>query len=73
MSLRYNFAFKNSDLQRWEPKKIKEKKSISLKQKFTDVEKFIKNNPLIIYPQVALISTVLIIQILKEKVCLRTV
>ena len=64
MSLKYNFAFKNSDLQRWEPNKIKEKKSYPLKQRLSDIRKFIQNNPLLIYPHFTLVATVLIIQIL---------
>ncbi len=65
MPLKYNFAFRNSGLQRWEPKKAdKVKKSLSLNQKAALINKYIKDNPLIFYPQYALIALFIIINAL---------
>ena len=65
MPLKYNFAFKYKDLQRWEPRRnIERKESISFKAKIELLKKYIKDNPLLFYPQFATIFLVIIIQIL---------
>ena len=65
MPLKYNFAFKNSELQRWEPRKSKERqKIITFKEKIEILKQYIKKNPLLFYPQFATIFLVIIIQIL---------
>ena len=57
MSLKYNFAFKSSDLKKWEPKNKKnEIQIISNKQKLTNLIEFFKKNPIIIYPHLALFT-----------------
>ena len=65
MSLKYNFAFKDSQLQRWEPRGSQErKKPTSFKEKIELIKKYIKDNPLLFYPQFAIIFLLIIIQIL---------
>ena len=65
MPLKYNFAFKYKDLQRWEPRRnIERKESISFKAKIELLKKYIKDNPLLFYPQFATIFLVILIQIL---------
>ena len=65
MSLKYNFALKNNELQRWEPRgNIKRKKTTSFKEKIELLKKYIKDNPLLFYPQFATIFLVILIQIL---------
>ena len=65
MPLKYNFAFKYKELQRWEPKRnIERKETTSFKEKIELLKKYIKDNPLLFYPQFATIFLVIIIQIL---------
>ncbi|ABB50251.1 hypothetical protein PMT9312_1192 [Prochlorococcus marinus str. MIT 9312] len=65
MPLKYNFALKNNELQRWEPRgNIERKKTTSFKEKIELLKKYIKNNPLLFYPQFATIFLVILIQIL---------
>ena len=65
MSLKYNFAFKDSQLQRWEPRGSQQrKKPTSFKEKIELIKKYIKDNPLLFYPQFAIIFLLIIIQIL---------
>ena len=65
MPLKYNFAFKYKELQRWEPKmNIERKETTSFKEKIELLKKYIKDNPLLFYPQFATIFLVIIIQIL---------
>ena len=65
MPLKYNFAFKYKDLQRWEPRRnIKRRETTSFKENIELLKKFIKDNPLLFYPQFATIILVIIIQIL---------
>ena len=65
MSLKYNFAFKDSELQKWVPRSAKEKeKTLSLKEKIEFIKKYIKDNPLLFYPQLSTIFLVIIIQVL---------
>ena len=64
MSLKYNFAFKSSDLKKWEPKNRKnEIKIISNRQKLTYLIEFFKKNPIIIYPHLALFAISFFIQL----------
>ena len=64
MSLKYNFAFKSSDLKKWEPKNKKnEIQIISNKQKLTNLIEFFKKNPIIIYPHLALFPIAFFIQL----------
>ena len=65
MPLKYNFAFKYKELQRWEPRRnIERKETTSFKEKIALLKKYIKDNPLLFYPQFATIFLVIIIQIL---------
>ncbi len=65
MPLKYNFAFKYKDLQRWEPRRdIERRETTSFKEKIEILKKYIKDNPLLFYPQFATIFLVIIIQIL---------
>ena len=65
MPLKYNFALKYTELQKWEPRKNKEgKKSLSLEQKVVSIKKFINDNPLLFYPHFTTIAVVIIIQLL---------
>ena len=65
MSLKYNFAFKDSELKKWVPKSAKEKeKTLTLKEKFELLKKYIKDNPLLFYPQFSTIFLVIIIQLI---------
>ena len=64
MSLKYNFAFKSSDLKKWKPKNRKnEIKIISNRQKLTYLIEFFKKNPIIIYPHLALFAISFFIQL----------
>ena len=65
MPLKYNFAFKYKELQRWEPRRnIERKETTSFKEKIELLKKYIKDNPLLFYPQFATIFLVILIQIL---------
>ena len=65
MSLKYNFAFKDSELQKWVPRGTKAaKKTLSIKEKIELLKRYIKDNPLLFYPQISTIILVIIIQIL---------
>jgi len=65
MSLKYNFARNNKELQLWEPRRnIKSKETTSFKEKIGLLKKYIKNNPLLFYPHFATIFLVILIQIL---------
>tara|TARA_B100000242_G_scaffold168488_1_gene120482 strand:- start:341 stop:1042 length:702 start_codon:yes stop_codon:yes gene_type:complete len=65
MSLKYNFAFKDSELQKWVPRSAKEnKKTLSVKEKIELIKKYIKDNPILFYPQLSTIFLVIIIQLL---------
>ena len=65
MPLNYNFADKYNELLKWEPRRNKErKKNTSLKDKIELLRNYIKDNPLLFYPQSATIFLVIIIQIL---------
>ena len=60
MSLKYNFAFKDSELQKWVPRSAKEnKKTLSLKEKIELIKKYIKDNPILFYPQLSTIFLVI--------------
>ena len=64
MSLKYNFAFKSSDLKKWEPRNKKnEIQIISNKQKLTNLIEFFKKNPIIIYPHLLLFAISFFIQL----------
>ena len=64
MSLKYNFAFKDSELRKWVPRSAKEKeKTLSLKEKIEFIKKYIKDNPLLFYPNFSTIFLVILIQI----------
>ena len=64
MSLKYNFAFKNSDLKKWDPEKNRKAKDlITNRQKFELVVSYIKKNPFVFLPQLLVISLFAIIQI----------
>ena len=65
MPLKYNFANKYNELLKWEPRgNIELKKSTSFKDKIELLRNYIKDNPLLFYPQFATIFLVIIIQIL---------
>ena len=65
MPLKYNFAHKYNELLKWEPRgNIELKKSTSFKDKIELLRNYIKDNPLLFYPQFATIFLVIIIQIL---------
>ena len=65
MPLKYNFAHKYNELLKWEPRgNIERKKSTSFKDKIEFLRNYIKDNPLLFYPQFATIFLVIIIQIL---------
>ena len=65
MPLKYNFAHNYKELQKWEPRgNIESKKTTSFKEKIELLKKYIKDNPLLFYPQFATIFLVIIIQIL---------
>ena len=65
MPLKYNFAHKYNELLKWEPRgNIELKKSTSFKDKIELLRNYIKENPLLFYPQFATIFLVIIIQIL---------
>ena len=65
MPLKYNFAFHYKDLQRWEPRSNKDrKKTTSIEEKIRLLKKYIKDNPLLFYPQFGTIFLIIIIQIL---------
>ena len=65
MPLKYNFAHKYNELLKWEPRgNIELKKSTSFKDKIELLKNYIKDNPLLFYPQFATIFLVIIIQIL---------
>ena len=64
MPLKYNFALKNKELQRWEPRgNIEVKKTTSFKEKIELLKKYIKDNPLLFYPHFATIFLLILIQI----------
>ena len=64
MPLKYNFAFKYKELQRWEPKRnIERKETTSFKEKIELLKKYIKDNPLLFYPNFSIIFLVILIQI----------
>ena len=65
MPLKYNFAHKYNELLKCEPRgNIELKKSTSFKDKIELLRNYIKDNPLLFYPQFATIFLVIIIQIL---------
>ena len=65
MPLKYNFAINNKELQRWEPRgNIDSKKITSYKEKIEILKKYIKDNPLLFYPNFSIIFLVILIQIL---------
>ena len=66
MPLKYNFAFKDKELQKWVPRGNIEskKKKHFIKEKIELLKKYIKDNPLLFYPQFSTIFLVIIIQIL---------
>ena len=65
MPLKYNFARNYNELLKWEPRgNIERKKSTSFKDKIELLRNYIKDNPLLFYPQFATIFLVIIIQIL---------
>ena len=50
MPLKYNFAFKYKDLQRWEPRRnIERNETTSFKEKIELLKKYIKDNPLLFW------------------------
>ena len=65
MPLKYNFAIHYKNLQGWEPRSNKDrKKTTSFEEKIKLLKKYIKDNPLLFYPQFGTIFLVIIIQIL---------
>ena len=65
MSLKYNFALKYAVLKRWNPKVAEEKKApISFDQNLNLIIKYIKDNPIVFYPQIILFSSFIFIQLL---------
>lgn len=65
MSLKYNFALKYNVLKKWIPKVAEEKKApISFDQKLNLIIKYIKDNPIVFYPQIILFSSFIFIQLL---------
>jgi hypothetical protein len=64
MPLKYNFAHNYKELQKWEPRgNIESKKATSYKEKFELLKKYIKDNPLLFYPNFSIIFLVILIQI----------
>ena len=64
MPLKYNFAHNYKELQKWEPRgNIKSKKITSYKEKVELLKKYIKDNPLLFYPNFSIIFLVILIQI----------
>ena len=64
MPLNYNFAHNYKELQQWEPRgNIESKKITSYKEKFELLKKYIKDNPLLFYPNFSIIFLVILIQI----------
>ena len=64
MPLKYNFAHNYKELQKWEPRgNIESKKITSNKEKFELLKKYIKDNPLLFYPNFSIIFLVILIQI----------
>ena len=64
MPLKYNFAHNYKELQKWEPRgNIEPKKITSYKEKVELLKKYIKDNPLLFYPNFSIIFLVIIIQI----------
>jgi len=65
MSLKYNFAIKYTVLKEWIPKVAEEKKApISFEQNLNLIIKYIKDNPIVFYPQIILFSSFIFIQLL---------
>ncbi len=65
MPLKYNFALKDNELKSWEPKRnIEGEKATSFKEKIELFKKYVKENPLLFYPQFATIFLVILIQLI---------
>ena len=64
MPLKYNFAHYYKELQKWEPRgNIESKKITSYKEKVELLKNYIKDNPLLFYPNFSIIFLVILIQI----------
>ncbi len=66
MSINYNFAFKNSNLQKWERKSPSNllASNVSLKRKLIYIFQLLKNNPAIFYPPSFILISTLSIHII---------
>jgi len=64
MPLKYNFVHNNKELQSWKPRRyVESKKTTSYKEKIELIKKYIKDNPLLFYPNFSTIFLVILIQI----------
>ena len=64
MSLKYNFAFKYSDLLKWKPRdRNKDEEILSIEKKIKLIIQYIKNNPIVFYPNFILILVSILIQL----------